>query len=79
MDLGEGFSDSGDSTEKYHQEECLRARAEETLRHRQGHAMTGKEYLLVDTGARTKLLGEGGLSDLGHSPWEIDIHVTVNG
>ena len=41
--------------------------------------MTGKEYLLIDAEARTKFLQEGELPDLYHSPWEIDIHVTVNG
>ena len=41
--------------------------------------MAGKEYLLVVAEARAKLLKEGELSDLDHSPWEIDIHVTVNG
>ena len=56
-----------------------RARAEETARHRQGLAMTGKEYLLVDAEARAKLLREGELSDLDPSPWEIEIHFTVNG
>ena len=76
---GEGPSDSGDSTEKHHQEKCLRSRAEETKRHRQGLAMTGKKFLLVDAGARAKLLGEGELSNLDRSPWEIDICVTVNG
>ena len=79
MDQGEGPSDSGDSTEKRHQEKCLRARAEETVRHRQGSAMTGKEYLLVDAEARAKLLPEGELSDLDPSPWEIEIHFTVSG
>ena len=68
MGLGVGSSDSGDSTEKHHQEECLRARAEKTKRHRQGLAMTGKEHWLVDARARAKLLGEVS-----------DIHVTVNG
>ena len=57
----------------------VRARAEEPARHRQGFAMTGKEYLLVDAEARAKLLREGELSDLDPSPWEIKIHVTVNG
>ena len=79
MDQGEESSDSGDSTEKRHQEKCLRARAEETARHRQGSAMTGNAYLLVDAEARAKLLREGGLSDLDPSPWEIEIHVTANG
>ena len=41
--------------------------------------MTGREYWLVDAGARAKLLGEVEPSDLDWSPWEIDIHVTVNG
>ena len=68
MGLGEGFSDSGDSIEKHHHEKCLRARAEETKRHRQGLAMTSKENSLVDAGARAKLLGEGELPDLDHSP-----------
>ena len=68
IDQGEGPSDSGYSTEKRHQEKCLRARVEETARHRQGFAMTGKECLLVDAEARAKLLREGGLSDLDPSP-----------
>ena len=79
MDLGKASSDSEDSTEKRHQEKCLLARADEMERHRQGSAMTGREYLLVDAEARAKLLREGELSDLDPSPWEIDIHVTVNG
>ena len=79
MDLGEESSDSSDSTETRHQEKYLLARAEETERHRQGSAMTGREYLLVDADARAKLFREGELSDLDQSPWEIDIHVTVNG
>ena len=41
--------------------------------------MKGKEYLLVDAGARAKLLGEVELPDLDHSPWEINTHVTANG
>jgi len=41
--------------------------------------MTGREYLLVDSGARAKLFGEGELSDLDHCQWEIHIRVTVNG
>ena len=79
MGLGEGSSDSDESTEKQHQEECRRAAAEQTKRLRQGLAMTGKRYWFVDAGARAKLLGEVGLSDLDQSPCEIDIHVTVNG
>ena len=35
MGLGEKSSDSGDSTEKHHQEECRRAAAERMKRHRQ--------------------------------------------
>ena len=76
---GEESSDSGDSTKKNHQEKCLRARAEEAKRHRQGLVMTGKEHLLVDAEARAKLLREGELSDLDHPPLEIYIHLTVNG
>ena len=72
--LGEESSDSDDSTEKRHQEKCLIARAEETERHRQGSAITGRECLLVDAEARAKLLREGELSDLDQSPWDIDIH-----
>ena len=41
--------------------------------------MAGREYWLVDAGARAKLLGEVELPDLGQSRWEIDIHVTVTG
>ena len=48
-------------------------------RHRQGSAMTGKDYLLLDAEARANLLREGELCALAHSPWEIDIHVTDNG
>ena len=66
-------------TEKNRHEKCLRALAEGTKRHRQGLAMTGKENWLVDAGARAKLSGEGALSDLGHFPWEIDIHFKVTG
>ena len=40
--------------------------------------MTGKGNLLVDAGARAKLLGEVELFNLDHSPWEIDIHIAVN-
>ena len=79
MDLGEEPSGSGDSTEKHHQEKCLRARAGEAGHHRQGLAMIGREYVPVDAEARAKLFREGGLSGLAHSPWEIDIHVTVSG
>ena len=75
---GDG-SDSDDSTEKRHQEEYLRARAEKTERHRQGSAMTGKEYLLINAEARSELLREEGLTGLDRSPWAIDIYVTVNG
>ena len=55
MGLGEGSSDFGDSIEKHHQEKCLRARAEAAKRHRQGLAMTGREYLPVDV----SYLGKG--------------------
>ena len=41
--------------------------------------MTGKEYFLIDAEARSELLREKELPDLDHSPWEIGIHVTVNG
>ena len=41
--------------------------------------MTGKEYLLIDAEARSELLREEELSVLDHSPWEINIHVAVNG
>ena len=51
---------------------------EEIARHRQGLAMTGKDYLLVDAEVRAKLLREGKLSDLDPSAWGIEIHVTVN-
>ena len=80
MGLGEWASGSGDLTEKHHQAECRRAAAERTKRLEQGLAMTGKEYRLVDAGARTKLLGEvEEPSDLDQPPWEIYIHVTFNG
>ena len=75
---GDG-SDSDDSTEKRHQEEYLRARAERIERHRQGSAMTGNEYLLIKAEARSEFLRKEELSDLDHSPWEIYIYVTVNG
>ena len=45
-----------------------RARAEETKRHKQGPAMTGKEYSLIDAEARSELLREEELFDLDHSP-----------
>ena len=79
MGLGEGASDSGDSTEKHHQEECRRAAAERTKRHKQGLAMMGKEYWLVDAEARAKLLGEVEPPDPDQPPWGIEIHVTVTG
>ena len=79
MGLGGESSYSGDSTEKYHQEKCPCARAEETERTREGLAMTGKDYFLVDAEARAKLPREVELSDLDHSPWEIVTYVTVNG
>ena len=41
--------------------------------------MMCKEYLLIDAEARSELLREEELSVLDHSPWEIDIHVTING
>ena len=41
--------------------------------------MTGKGHLLVDAEARAKLLREVELSNLDPSPWETEIHVTVNG
>ena len=39
--------------------------------------MAGKEYVLINAEARSELLRKEGLSDLDHSPWEIDIQVTV--
>ena len=68
-----------DSTEKRHQVKCLLARAEETERNRQGSAMAGWKYLLVDAEARAKLLREVELSGLDPSPWEIYINATVSG
>ena len=44
MGLGEGPSDSGDSTEESNQEGCRRAAAERTKLFEQGLAMTGSEY-----------------------------------
>ena len=41
--------------------------------------MAGREYMLINAQARSELLREEELSDLDHSPWEIDIQVTVNG
>lgn len=58
MGLGEKSFKSCDSTEKHHQGGCLRACNEETKRHKQGLAMTGEVYWLVDAGARAKLLRE---------------------
>ena len=58
MGLGEGSSGSDDPTEQHHQGECRRAATERTKRHKQGLAMTGKEYWLVDAEARAILLRE---------------------
>ena len=77
MSLGEGPSDSDDTAEKHNQEECRSAAAERTKRHRQGLAMTGREYWLVDAVARAKILGEVELSDLDQSPWGIDIRASL--
>ena len=41
--------------------------------------MTGKEYRLVDAGARAKLLGELEPPDVDRPPREICIQVTANG
>ena len=79
MGMGEGPSDSGDSTEKHHQEECRRAAADRTRRHKQCLAMTGKGHWLVDAEARIKLPGEVEPPDLDQFPWEICFHVTVTG
>ena len=79
MSLGEGSSGASDSTEEHHQAKCRRAAAERTKFLEQGLAMTGKECRLVDAGAHGKLLREVDLPNLDHSPWEIDIQVTVNG
>ena len=53
-------SDSGDSTDERHQEEYARARADEMKRHKQGSAMKGKTYLLIDAEARAKLFSGRG-------------------
>ena len=46
---------------------------------KEGLAMTGKEHVLVDAEARAKPFREREMSDLDSAPWEIEIHVTVNG
>ena len=65
---GERFTDSDDSTEKHHQEECRRAAAERTKRLKQGLAMTGKVHWLIDAEARAELLGEVEPPDLDQFP-----------
>ena len=79
MGLDEGSSESDDSTEKHHQEECRRAAAERTKRLKLGLAMTGKEYWLAGAKARARPIGEVEPSDRDQSPWEIFIHFTVTG
>ena len=58
MNIGEGFSNSGDSTEKHRQEECRRAAAEGMELLKQSLAITGKEHRLVDVEARAIFSGE---------------------
>ena len=64
MGLGEGPSDTDNSTEKNHQEKGRRTTAEQTERYRQGLAMTGKAHWLVDAKTSAKLLGEVELSNI---------------
>ena len=68
MALGEGPSDSDDSTEKSCQEGYRCATAERTKLLGQGLAMAGNGYLLIDAEARAKLLGEVEPPDLDQSP-----------
>ena len=55
--MGEVPSDSGDLTEKNHQEQCRRAATERTRRNKQGLAMKGEVQMPGDVGACAELLG----------------------
>ena len=68
FDIGEGFSDFGDSTETSYQAEYRRAAAERTKLFDQVLAMTGMEYRIVDAEARAKLRGEVEPPYLDHPP-----------
>ena len=79
FDMGEGPSDSDDSTEKKHQEECRRAAAERTRRNEKGLAMKDEVHVLVDAEARAKFLGEVEVSDIDPRPEDTEVSVTVTG
>ena len=79
FDMGKGSSDSDDSTEKNHQEECRRAAAERTRRKEQGLAMKGKVHVLVDAKTRAKLLGEVEVPDIDTRPGDTEVSFTDTG
>ena len=77
--MGERYSDSGDSTEKNHLEECRQAAAERTRHNGQGLAMKDKVRVRADAEARAKLFREVEVSDTDPRPEGIQASVAVTG